>query len=63
MPQFRRLRRDRPFFLIPIIIGMAGVLFSVQIEDTVLQAIVVLLCLTVPIFVGGNLLGRIHCGP
>lgn len=41
-------------------IGMAGVLFSSQLEDTVLRAIVVLLCLAIPLFIGGNLLARIY---
>jgi PAS domain S-box-containing protein len=39
---------------------MLGVLFSTQLEDPILQGIVVLLCLSVPLFVGGNLLGRVH---
>lgn len=60
MPRLGRLRRGRPFYLIPVMIGMAGVLFSTQLEDTVLQAIVVLLCLAVPLYVGGNLLGRVR---
>lgn len=41
-------------------LGMAGVLFSSQLEDTVLQTIVVLLCLAIPLFIGGNLLARVY---
>ncbi|MDK1020903.1 MAG: PAS domain S-box protein, partial [Candidatus Hydrogenedentes bacterium] len=60
MPRFKRLWRDRPYYLIPIMLGMAGVLFSAQLEDPALQGIVVLLCLAVPLIVGGNLLARVY---
>ena len=60
MPRYRRTRHDRPYYLIPIMLGMAGVLFSTQLGNTVLQGIVVLLCLAVPLFVGGHLLARIY---
>ena len=60
MPRFKRLRRERPYYLIPIMLGMAGVLFSTQLENTALQGIVVLLCLAVPLLIGGNLLARIY---
>lgn len=56
----KRLSRERPYYLIPIMMGMAGVLFSSQLEDPVLRAIVVLLCLAIPLFIGGNLLARIY---
>ena len=59
MPHTKRWRRDRPYYLIPIVLGMAGVLFSAQLEDPALQGIVVLLCLAVPLAVGGNLLARV----
>ena len=60
MRSFSRLRSDRPYYLIPIMLGMAGVLFSNQFEDVVLRTIVVGVCVTVPMFIGGNLLGRIY---
>lgn len=60
MPQPRLRRHDRPYYLIPIMMGMAGVLFSTQLEDPIWQALVVLFCLSIPLFVGGNILGRIH---
>ena len=41
-------------------LGMAGVLFSSQLEDTVLRGVVLLLSLAVPLLVGGNLLARVH---
>ncbi len=60
MRSFSRLRRDRPYYLIPIMLGMAGVLFSNQFDDMVIRTIVVGVCVTVPMFIGGNLLGRIY---
>ena len=60
MRGFSRLRSDRPYYLIPIMLGMAGVLFSNQIEDVVLRTIVVGVCVTIPVFIGGNLLARIY---
>ena len=60
MARVRRLRRDRPYYLIPIMLGMAGVLFSSQLEDTVLRGVVLLLCLAIPLFIGGNLLARVY---
>ena len=56
----KRTRTYRPFYLIPVAFGMTGVLFSNQLEDPILQGIVVLFCLAVPLFVGGNVLGRIR---
>ena len=60
MPKVRRLRRENPYYLIPIMMGMAGLLFSRQLEDPILRGTVVLLCIGVPLFLGGNLLGRIR---
>ena len=56
----KRLRQDRPFYLIPVALGMVGVLFSTQLEDPILQGVIVLFCLAVPLFVGGNVLGRVY---
>lgn len=60
MRGFNRLRSDRPYYLIPIMLGMAGVLFSNQINDVALRTIVVGICVTIPVFIGGNLLARIY---
>lgn len=60
MRGFSRLRNDRPYYLIPIMLGMAGVLFSNQIDDVALRTIVVGVCVTIPVFIGGNLLARIY---
>lgn len=60
MRGFSRLRSDRPYYLIPIMLGMAGVLFSNQIDDMALRTIVVGVCVTIPVFIGGNLLARIY---
>lgn len=50
--------RNSPFYLIPIMLGMAGVLFAGQLQDHLARAAVVLVCLAIPMFVGGNLLAR-----
>ncbi len=58
--QFRRLRRERPYYLIPIMMGMAGVLFSTQLDNPALRMITVMLCVGVPLMIGGNLIGRVY---
>lgn len=59
MPKVAQLRKDsKRFALIPVVIGMAGVLFAAQLEDPILRAVVIVLCLAVPLMVGGNILGR-----
>lgn len=60
MRQAGPLQRDTPFYLIPIMLGMTGVLFSLQLEDPWLKGTVVLLSLAIPLFVAGNLLARFH---
>lgn len=60
MPKVRRLRRENPYYLIPIMMGMAGLLFSRQLEDPLLRGTVVLLSVGVPLFLGGNFMGRIR---
>jgi PAS domain S-box-containing protein len=62
MPKTRTIRQDKPYYLIPVALGMAGVLFSNQLEDPLLQVFVVMLCLGFPLFMGGNLFARIHSG-
>ena len=46
--------------MIPIALGLAGVLFSTQLEDPILQGVIILLCLALPLSLSGNLLGRIY---
>lgn len=60
MANVKTMRREQPFYLIPIVLGMAGVLYSRGLEDPVLKSIVVLLCVAVPMLVGGNLLARVR---
>ena len=62
MARVGRLRRETPFYLIPIMIGLSGVLFAIQLDDPVLLRIIVILCLGVPLFVGGNVLARYQMG-
>lgn len=59
MPHLAKLRRDsRQIALVPVVLGMLGVFFATQLQDTLLQITVILLCLAVPLFVSGNLLAR-----
>ncbi len=52
-------RRRRLFlYLIPILMGMGGLLFSGQLENLVLRFSVILVSVTIPIFAGGNFLAR-----
>lgn len=58
MPTVRRLRKDSHFYLIPIVLGLLGILFASQLEDPVLKTFIILLCLVAPLVAGGNVLAR-----
>ena len=58
MATVRRLRKDSHFYLIPIVLGLLGVLFASQLDDPVLKTVIILLCLVVPLVAGGNVLAR-----
>lgn len=45
-------------YLIPIMIGMAGIMFSQQIPDTSIRSILALISVSVPVFAVGNLMAR-----
>ena len=60
MSQKVRRINERPLYLIPVALGMMGVFFSAQLEDPIQQGVVVLFCVAVPLFVGGNVFSRIH---
>lgn len=49
-----------PLYLIPVIIGMAGVLFSRQFDSAVVRGAVVLASVALPVFAGGRLLAQLH---
>ena len=49
-----------PLYLIPIIIGMAGVLFSRQFDSALVRGAVVLVSVALPVFAGGRLLAHLH---
>lgn len=49
-----------PLYLIPIIIGMAGVLFSRQFDSAFVRGAVVLASVALPVFAGGRLLAHLH---
>ncbi|MBN2311860.1 MAG: hypothetical protein JXR94_22970, partial [Candidatus Hydrogenedentes bacterium] len=49
-----------PLYLIPIVLGLGGILFAKQFTSPVLQVSVVLISVAAPLFVGGNLLARVY---
>jgi PAS domain S-box-containing protein len=53
----RKLRR-RPYYLIPTVIGMCGILFAMQLPMP-LRVVVVLLSAAIPAFVGGYMLATL----
>ncbi len=55
-----RRRFHFPFYLIPVVIGMAGVLFSRQFDDPLLRGAVVLVSLALPLFASGAMFARLH---
>lgn len=53
-------RTTIPLYLIPIMLGMGGVLLAHQFVDPTLQTIVIVLSVSMPLFVVGVLVSRIH---
>jgi PAS domain S-box-containing protein len=53
-------RRRAPLYLIPILLGMVGVLFAQQIEVDELRVTIILVSIAMPIFAGGNVLGHLQ---
>jgi len=51
-------RRRLFLYLIPILIGMGGLLFSGQLESPLVRTTVIVLSVCVPLFAGGNFLAR-----
>ncbi|MBI2432082.1 MAG: PAS domain S-box protein [Candidatus Hydrogenedentes bacterium] len=63
MPTIRKHPSKRlPLYLIPILIGLAGVLFSRQLDHLGLRGVVLLFSVAIPVFAGGNLLARYQTG-
>ena len=62
MPRRREKRARLLWYLIAILIGLAGVLFSRQLQGAVPRFSLVLLSVAIPLFAGGNLLARHHGG-
>lgn len=52
--------RGFPLYLVPIVVGMCGVLFSHQISDPGFRVVVVLASVAAPLLAGGNLLARLY---
>ena len=54
------MQRRLTFFVIPVLIGMGGVVFSQQFAGPVWRWLTVIISLALPIYAGGNLLARFH---
>lgn len=57
-PQTRRYL----LYLIPIVIGLGGVVFARQFDDLVVRFIIIAMSMTVPMVAGGSLLARYRTG-
>lgn len=55
-------RRRIALYVIPILIGMGGIVFSQQWDNLVIRSIVLLASVSVPLFAGGTLWVRFHAG-
>ncbi|MCP4643147.1 MAG: PAS domain S-box protein [bacterium] len=61
MANKRKAHEGLPLYLIPILIGLFGVLFAQTLTtNPILQIIVVLVSVAAPLFAGGNLLARVY---
>jgi PAS domain S-box-containing protein len=56
----RSSRTTIPLYLIPIMLGLCGVLFAHQLANPALQTIVIILSVGMPLFVVGVTISRIH---
>lgn len=54
----RHIGRRFPFYLVAILVGMSGILFSRQLDDTALRLLVVMVSVSIPLFASGNMLAR-----
>ncbi len=54
------VQRRVTFFVIPVLIGLGGVVFSQQFRSPLWRWITVIISLALPIYAGGNLLARFH---
>lgn len=53
-------RRRFPLYLVPIIVGIGGVLVSQQVDEGMPRLMVILLSLSLAVFSAGNIIGRLH---
>lgn len=55
----RTFTRNRlVLYLIPIMIGIGGIVFSLQLNDLFLRVLVIVLSVSVPLYAGGHILAR-----
>ncbi len=62
MPRFKRSRQTLPFYLLPVMIGLCGILFSRQFPNDLVRVLVVLMSVAVPLFTLGNAMARLRSG-
>ena len=49
-----------PLYLIPIMLGMCGLLFANLLDSPMLRTTVILISVGIPLFAGGTILGRVQ---
>jgi PAS domain S-box-containing protein len=57
------MQRRLTLFVIPVLIGLGGVVFSQQFETPLWRWLTVAVSMALPIYAGGNLLARFHTSP
>jgi len=62
MPRTKRPRQTLPLYLLPVMIGLCGILFSRQFPNDLARVLVVLMSVAAPLFTLGNAMARLHSG-
>jgi two-component system, sensor histidine kinase and response regulator len=60
MPRVKTGQLRLPWYLIPILLGLCGVLYSRTVPNDTLRGVILLASVGVPLFVLGNLFTRLH---
>ena len=60
MARRTRFREALPLYLIPIMIGVCGILFSFQFPNPMVRSLVVLVSVATPLFTMGNVMARLR---
>jgi PAS domain S-box-containing protein len=54
------MRRRWTFYVVPVLIGLGGVVFSQQLDNIVWRYIALIISIALPLYAGSNLLSRYH---